>query len=76
MWNSISIQVTSDKINDSVIAGKVLIQVLPPIPTVGMTSDDVNGLLEQTYTVMQETYKQISAEVISSEGMVADRMSR
>ncbi len=38
----------------------LLIEVLPPISTEGMTADDVTSLTESTHDAMQETLKEIS----------------
>ncbi|KAL1409664.1 1-acylglycerol-3-phosphate O-acyltransferase [Vanrija albida] len=41
--------------------GRLKIKILPPIPTVGLTADDVTSLVESTQKLMLETLKEISA---------------
>jgi len=36
---------------------------LPPIPTEGMTKEDLTGLIEKSRTAMQEVYTKSSAEI-------------
>ena len=43
--------------------GNLLIRVLDPIPTVGLTSDDVNELAESTRQLMLKTLIEISQPV-------------
>ncbi|XP_063230687.1 1-acyl-sn-glycerol-3-phosphate acyltransferase alpha-like [Bacillus rossius redtenbacheri] len=49
------------KIFDS---GSVIITILPPIPTVGRTKDDVNALVAETRDAMIEVHTKTSEEVI------------
>ncbi|ORX44129.1 acyltransferase-domain-containing protein [Piromyces finnis] len=42
--------------------GKLKIKVLPPVPTEGLTSEDVNSLLEKVRNQMLETLKELSEE--------------
>jgi lysophosphatidate acyltransferase len=50
----------SEKVFDS---GEVLIEVLPKIPTVGMTSKDVNKLMENVREIMIKKYDELNEEV-------------
>lgn len=43
-------------------AGRNILSILPPIPTEGLTKDDVNDLIERTYKVMSEEYAKITKE--------------
>lgn len=43
--------------------GEVIVTILPEIPTNGMTSADVDNLIEQTRKVMIEAYDKTSREV-------------
>lgn len=42
--------------------GHNIISILPPIPTQGLTKENVNELIEQTYKVMSDEYAKISKE--------------
>lgn len=44
-------------------AGKVIIEVLDPIPTVGKTIDDVDLLIEHSHKLMSEKIKQLDKEL-------------
>lgn len=41
--------------------GNIIISVLPPIPTEGMTVSDVNDLMDQSHKLMSEEFSRISA---------------
>lgn len=43
-------------------SGKNIISILPPIPTEGLTKDNVSDLMERTYKVMSEEYAKITKE--------------
>lgn len=45
------------------IVGKVIVTPLPPIPTEGLTSDDVDKLIERTREVMIATFQEVNKEV-------------
>jgi lysophosphatidate acyltransferase len=47
----------------TVDTGHSVMQVLPPIPTKGLTLADTNDLLERTWNVMLAEYKNLGAEV-------------
>ena len=44
-------------------AGKILIEVLEPIPTIGLTADDVFDLKEKTYHLMKTTIAKLDGEI-------------
>lgn len=44
-------------------SGKVIVKVLPKIPTEGLTANDVDWLMEKTRNKMIECFERISAEV-------------
>ncbi|XP_067000215.2 1-acyl-sn-glycerol-3-phosphate acyltransferase alpha isoform X1 [Anabrus simplex] len=46
--------------------GKVIIKALPPIPTEGLTSADIDSLMERTRSVMLEAHSALYKEVMSS----------
>lgn len=46
-------------------AGQIIITTLPPIPTKGLTKDDVAILIEKTHNQMSAVYKETSAEVLN-----------
>lgn len=46
--------------------GKMIIQVLPEIPTEGLTLQDLDSLLERTQKLMQETFDSLVSEVPSN----------
>ncbi|EGI60876.1 hypothetical protein G5I_10892 [Acromyrmex echinatior] len=48
-------------------AGSSYITVLPPIPTVGMTKDDLPKLMEQAYKVMNKTFVESSTECLEEQ---------
>jgi hypothetical protein len=41
----------------------MIMQVLEPIPTKGMTLDDLDSLIEKTHNLMADTYSQLMKEV-------------
>ncbi|XP_060866516.1 1-acyl-sn-glycerol-3-phosphate acyltransferase beta-like isoform X1 [Metopolophium dirhodum] len=43
--------------------GHAVITILPPIPTEGMTKEDLPSLIEKSRTAMQEAYTKSSAEI-------------
>uniref|UniRef100_A0A1B0DGV9 1-acyl-sn-glycerol-3-phosphate acyltransferase n=1 Tax=Phlebotomus papatasi TaxID=29031 RepID=A0A1B0DGV9_PHLPP len=43
--------------------GEVIITTLPPISTVGMTTKDIDGLMEKTKALMKNVYLETTAEV-------------
>jgi 1-acyl-sn-glycerol-3-phosphate acyltransferase len=47
-------------------AGKILIQVLPPISTIGLTAEDANALKEQAYHLMKKTVLELDNEIESN----------
>ncbi|XP_011061963.1 PREDICTED: 1-acyl-sn-glycerol-3-phosphate acyltransferase alpha isoform X3 [Acromyrmex echinatior] len=48
-------------------SGSSYITVLPPIPTVGMTKDDLPKLMEQAYKVMNKTFVESSTECLEEQ---------
>ncbi|CAG5135123.1 unnamed protein product [Candidula unifasciata] len=42
--------------------GRVIVEILPPIPTTGLTSADVTSLTEKTRSIMLECFQKISEE--------------
>uniref|UniRef100_A0A0N4Z0P3 1-acyl-sn-glycerol-3-phosphate acyltransferase n=1 Tax=Parastrongyloides trichosuri TaxID=131310 RepID=A0A0N4Z0P3_PARTI len=44
--------------------GKIIVDILEPIPTTGLGRDDVNDLAEKVRNIMIESYEKISAEVL------------
>lgn len=46
-----------------IIPGTLLIEVLEPIPTKGLTENDVDALVETTYNRMQEAFSRLSNEM-------------
>ncbi|KAK0171905.1 hypothetical protein PV328_005295 [Microctonus aethiopoides] len=48
--------------------GTSFITILPPIPTIGMTKDDLPNLLDKTYQLMNEEFQRTSQEVLSKYG--------
>ncbi|XP_013195390.1 1-acyl-sn-glycerol-3-phosphate acyltransferase alpha [Amyelois transitella] len=46
--------------------GHVIIQCLEPIPTEGLTMDDVPELINRVYNAMDTLYKELSKEVLSA----------
>ncbi|MDD4974993.1 MAG: 1-acylglycerol-3-phosphate O-acyltransferase [Bacteriovorax sp.] len=44
-------------------AGKILIQVLPPISTIGLTPEDANQIKDQAYHLMKETILKLDNEI-------------
>nr|XP_018898918.1 PREDICTED: 1-acyl-sn-glycerol-3-phosphate acyltransferase alpha-like [Bemisia tabaci] len=47
-------------------SGMAEVQILPPIPTAGLTKDDMNQLIEKTYSIMNDAYQKLSQEVRQS----------
>ncbi|BFZ06011.1 hypothetical protein BsWGS_09050 [Bradybaena similaris] len=45
--------------------GKVVVEILPPIQTTGLTSADVTSLTEKTRNIMLDCFERISEEVIA-----------
>lgn len=43
--------------------GKIIVTALPPIPTVGLTKNDLDGLMQDTYDVMNKEYQLVSNEI-------------
>ncbi|KAI5698053.1 hypothetical protein M8J75_001061 [Diaphorina citri] len=43
-------------------SGRNIISILPPIPTEGLTKDNVNDLMDRTYKAMSEEYEKITKE--------------
>jgi len=43
--------------------GPVLVEILPPIPTTGLTKDDVTDLTEKTRNLMLESFDRLNKEV-------------
>ncbi|XP_066998663.2 1-acyl-sn-glycerol-3-phosphate acyltransferase beta [Anabrus simplex] len=46
-------------------SGDSIISILPPIPTKGLTKDDLEGLIEETHAVMAKEYASITEEAMS-----------
>lgn len=49
------------------ISGSSYITVLPPIPTAGLTKDDLPKLMEQTYEVMNKTFVESTTECLEEQ---------
>ncbi|MDO9183190.1 MAG: 1-acylglycerol-3-phosphate O-acyltransferase [Bacteriovorax sp.] len=47
-------------------AGKILIQVLPPISTIGLTPTDANAIKDQAYELMKKTIFELDSEIASN----------
>ncbi|CAH0389204.1 unnamed protein product [Bemisia tabaci] len=47
-------------------AGKSVIEILPAIPTAGLTKNDIGELIEKTRTVMNNAYKKLTQQVTSN----------
>jgi 1-acyl-sn-glycerol-3-phosphate acyltransferase len=47
-------------------AGKIIIQVLPPIPTAGLTLEDVNQIKDQAFHLIKETIDHLDHEIESN----------
>ncbi|KAL0276509.1 UNVERIFIED_CONTAM: hypothetical protein PYX00_004068 [Menopon gallinae] len=45
-------------------SGESIIEILPPIPTDGYSKDNVDQLIDKTYHIMSNRYKQLNKEVI------------
>ncbi|XP_022835070.1 1-acyl-sn-glycerol-3-phosphate acyltransferase beta-like [Spodoptera litura] len=45
--------------------GRLILQCLEPVPTVGLTVDDVPALTERLHQIISRTYEQLSKEVLS-----------
>lgn len=43
--------------------GKIIVTALPPIPTVGLTKHDIDGLMQNTFDVMNREYQLVSNEI-------------
>lgn len=48
------------------IPGKSVIEILPAIPTAGLTKNDIGELIEKTRTVMNNAYKKLTQQVTSN----------
>lgn len=48
------------------ITGHAVIQCLDPVPTVGLTMDDVPDLITKVRNTMDAAYKELSKEVLSA----------
>lgn len=46
-------------------AGTIIVQVLPPISTIGLLPDDANTIKEQAYHLMKDTVAKLDAEIES-----------
>jgi len=44
-------------------AGTIIVQVLPPIPTIGMLPEEANIIKDQAYHLMKETVAKLDAEI-------------
>lgn len=60
--------------------GNIIITTLPPIPTKGLTKDDVEELMNRTYEAMHQHFKLTSTEIQArhqlqqqTQGTVANR---
>lgn len=51
-----------DSHNKRFDSGNAIVSILPPIPTEGMTRDDLPKLLNQVHSMMADTYETLSAE--------------
>lgn len=49
------------------ILGTSYITVLPPIPTAGLTKDDLPKLMEQVYEIMNKTFVESSTECLEEQ---------
>lgn len=47
------------------LAGKIIVTSLPPISTIGLTKDNLEGLMKQTYDIMRTQFLLTSSEVQS-----------
>lgn len=45
-------------------SGTIILTTLPPIPTKGLTKDDLPELMEKVHSQMQDTFKQSSNEIL------------
>uniref|UniRef100_A0A1A9X580 1-acyl-sn-glycerol-3-phosphate acyltransferase n=1 Tax=Glossina brevipalpis TaxID=37001 RepID=A0A1A9X580_9MUSC len=45
-------------------AGNIIVTALPPIPTEGLTKDDLDELMERVHWIMSDTFKQSSTEIL------------
>lgn len=52
--------------NHLLITGHAIIQCLEPVPTVGLTIDDVPKLKNEIQNIMESAYKELSKEVLSA----------
>lgn len=48
------------------ITGHNIIQCLEPVPTAGLTMDDVPKLRDEIKNIMENAYKELSEEVLSA----------
>uniref|UniRef100_A0A8D0KMX9 1-acyl-sn-glycerol-3-phosphate acyltransferase n=1 Tax=Salvator merianae TaxID=96440 RepID=A0A8D0KMX9_SALMN len=49
-------------------SGKVLVEVMPPIPTKGLTAEDVGELTDRCYTTMREAFFRLSGRTSEANG--------
>ncbi|XP_014280831.1 1-acyl-sn-glycerol-3-phosphate acyltransferase beta isoform X2 [Halyomorpha halys] len=54
-----------DSVNKTFSEGKMVISVLEPIPTEGLTLDDIDSLKEKTYKLMSIEYEKLHKEIKS-----------
>ncbi|KAG0322336.1 1-acylglycerol-3-phosphate O-acyltransferase [Linnemannia gamsii] len=64
-----------DSANRSFPGGELEIRVLEPIPTKGMTADDVNELMERTRAVMLKNLKEMDHSTSSSSSSISSGSS-
>jgi len=46
-------------------AGEVIIKALPPVPTKGLTADEINDLIEKIHNIMETEYGIMYDEIAS-----------
>lgn len=52
-----------DRKNKNFTSGRIIVSTLPPIPTVGLTKNNLDELMQHTYDVMDKEYHSITKEV-------------
>ncbi len=52
-------------------AGTILIRILPPIPTQGLSDSDMNTLVEQTHSIMQSTIDELDQRAVAQSQDIA-----
>lgn len=57
----------------TISAGNIIVTTLPPIPTIGLTKDDVEDLMNRTYQVMLTQFKLSSAEVQANDQLAMEQ---